>query len=255
MLQIHTEYVEDVPVLNIVKSDRAEQALPTLIFLHGYTSSKEQNLSYAYLLGQKGFRVLLPDAPLHGERELPHSVEKRQWQFWDIVMQGINELKVIVEYYISEQKIDPERVCVAGTSMGSITMFGALTQYDWIKAGVSMMGTPSYVRFANMMLEQIRKGDMELPVPLTDLEQKVSGLNMFDLSETPERLGDRRLWIWHGEADSVVPYNLTRAFYDKLLHDGYVKEDQVHMVTDPIAGHKVTRDACHQAVQWVSENV
>ncbi|MGM7700871.1 prolyl oligopeptidase family serine peptidase [Pseudalkalibacillus sp. Hm43] len=255
MIHIHTDYIEDIPVLNVAAEELTDKPAPTLTFLHGYTSSKEQNLSYAYLLAQKGIRVLLPDFPLHGEREGDFSHKERSWRFWEIVIQGIGELEKVMDHYIRKQLVDPERIGVAGTSMGGITMFGALTQYDWIKLSVSMMGTPCYEQFANLMLQSFQKEGVEMPVSMTELEQKIHDLKMFDLSQKPEVLGDRPLLIWHGEADSVVPYQLTKSFHDRLLLDGYADHNQVNFITDPAAGHKVTRDACHMAVDWISNNL
>ncbi|MCF6136812.1 alpha/beta fold hydrolase [Pseudalkalibacillus berkeleyi] len=255
MIQIETDYVENIPVLNIAPSDQADEELPTLIFLHGFTSSKEQNLSYAYLLAKEGIRVILPDFPHHGERAIHLSTKERNWKFWDIIVQGITELETVKNHYIEKGHINIERIGVAGTSMGSITMFGALTQYDWIKLSVSMMGTPCYEDFANLMLKSLQNEGVELPISIAELEEKFRSLKIFDLSQNPQLLGNRPLLIWHGEADSVVPYQLTKRFYDKLLYNGYADTDQVHMLTDQVAGHKVTRDACHQAVDWIIEHI
>ncbi len=255
MINIRTEYIQDIPILNTAKEEAFSEQLPTLIFLHGFTSSKEQNLSYAYLLAKNGFRVILPDFPLHGERAVPLSSEDRQWKFWDIVIQGIRELKGITDHYVKNGKTDPGRIGVAGTSMGSITMFGALTQYDWIKTAVSLMGTPCYEEFANVMVQSIQKNGGKLPLSVSELESKVRSLKPYDLSLNPKSIGDRSLLIWHGKADNVVPYQLTKRFYEDIMESGMFKENQIHMVTDAAAGHKVTRDACHQAVQWVIERL
>ncbi|WP_408010679.1 alpha/beta fold hydrolase [Pseudalkalibacillus sp. A8] len=255
MIHISTEYIQGIPILNAAKEDAFSEQLPTLVFLHGFTSSKEQNLSYAYLLAKNGFRVILPDFPLHGERTVPLSSEERQWKFWDIVMQGIVELKVITDHLVKTNQTDPGRIGVAGTSMGSITMFGALTQYDWIKTAISLMGTPSYEQFANMMVYSIQKDGGKLPLSTSELESKVRSLKPYDLSLNPKLLGDRSLLIWHGKSDNVVPYQLTKRFYKNIMESGLFKENQIQMVTDPSSGHKVTREACHQAVNWIMEKL
>ncbi|WP_261132522.1 alpha/beta fold hydrolase [Bacillus sp. Marseille-Q3570] len=251
MIKISTEYIQNIPILNVAKEDVFTNTLPTLVFLHGFTSSKEQNLSYAYLLAKNGIRVLLPDFPLHGERCDPISVEERQWKFWDIVVQGITELKEVADHYVTNGQTDSGRIGVAGTSMGSITMFGALTQYGWIRTAVSLMGTPGYEQFANLMIQSIQKEGRQLPLSTSELESKVQSLKPYDLSLNPRLLGDRSLWIWHGKVDNIVPYQLTKQFYESIVEAGLFRENQVEMVTDPIAGHKVTRDACHRAVEWV----
>ena len=47
--------------------------------------------------------------------------------------------------------IEDGRIGLAGTSMGGITTFGAIA-YDWVKAGVSLMGSPNYTAFFSSRL-------------------------------------------------------------------------------------------------------
>jgi fermentation-respiration switch protein FrsA (DUF1100 family) len=251
MISIHNELLNgEIPILNIAKQETFDDGLPTMIFLHGITSSKEQNLAYGYLLAEAGYRTLLPDFPMHGERSTEHSDTELQFQFWDIVLQGIAELKVIVEHFVGTGQIDRNRIGVAGTSMGAITMFGALSQYDWIHTAVSLMGTPCYEQFAAYLIEGVRKNGVELPFTDAELQEKVTGLRPFDLSQEPGRIGKCPLLIWHGEKDPVIPYPLTKDFYDRLKEDGSADPSQIKMITDPLAGHKVPRYAVHATVKW-----
>ena len=61
------EVWKQIPLLHIYKEEMNENT-PVVIFLHGFMSAKEHNLHYAYQLVEKGVRVILPDAYLHGER-------------------------------------------------------------------------------------------------------------------------------------------------------------------------------------------
>ncbi|WP_257349187.1 alpha/beta fold hydrolase [Pseudalkalibacillus decolorationis] len=251
MILIQNDRIQnEIPVLNIAMQEKFNEQLATVIFLHGITSSKEQNLSYAYLLAEKGYRTLLPDFPLHGERTTQQSNEELQFQFWDIVLQGIAEVKIIVDHYINLDQVDSARIGVAGTSMGSITMFGALTQYDWVKTAVSLMGTPCYQEFAAFLINTIQREGKQIPFSDEQVKEKVAGLRPFDLSKDPSRLSGRPLLIWHGQNDQVVPYVLTKNFYDSLIENQSINASNIEMITDPQSGHKVTRKACHTTVQW-----
>src|SRR5699024_2988148 len=101
---------------------------------HGFTSAKEHNLPFAYLLATKGYRVILPDSKHHGEREGNITVEKRELSFWNIVLQNINDLNTLKNALDEMDLILNNRIGIAGTSMGGITAASALTQYDWIQS-------------------------------------------------------------------------------------------------------------------------
>lgn len=69
MIIVEKRFLNNNPFLHIVKKSGQQERLPFIIFTHGFTSAKENNLHYAYLLAEKGFRVILPEAIYHGERE------------------------------------------------------------------------------------------------------------------------------------------------------------------------------------------
>lgn len=76
MVIIQSEKIADIPVLHVVKEGKRQEKLPLIIFVHGFTSAKEHNLHFGYLLAEAGYRVVLPDALYHGEREQQLTNEK-----------------------------------------------------------------------------------------------------------------------------------------------------------------------------------
>ncbi|HEM1602687.1 TPA: hypothetical protein U0Y36_000427, partial [Listeria monocytogenes] len=95
MIQVENEQIAGIPVLHISNSENADQMLPTIIFYHGFTSQKELYLHYGYLLAQRGFRVVLPDAKLHGERLQGANPEDQATFFWDVIETNIIEFPLI----------------------------------------------------------------------------------------------------------------------------------------------------------------
>ncbi len=73
-----------------------------MIFIHGFTSAKEHNLHIAYLLAEKGFRAVLPEALHHGERGEEMAVEELAGHFWDIVLNEIEEIGVLKNHFEKE---------------------------------------------------------------------------------------------------------------------------------------------------------
>ena len=91
MIIVKKEFIKNIPILEVVSEDKLRKRLPLIIFVHGITSAKEHNLHYAYLLAEKGFRVVLPEAIYHGERGGDLPGEKLYLHFWEIVLQSIHD--------------------------------------------------------------------------------------------------------------------------------------------------------------------
>ncbi|KZZ84612.1 prolyl oligopeptidase family serine peptidase [Bacillus sp. SJS] len=239
-----------VPSLHVVKEELKNEQTPFVLFVHGFTSAKEHNLHYAYLLAEKGARVVLPEALYHGERSESMPPMELNVRFWDIVMNTIHELKAIKDFFLNEGLIDESRIGVSGTSMGGIVTLGALTQYQWITAGVSLMGSPHYVHFLRKQVDYLRDAGHVLPISDEDLEAKMQSLEPFDLSLHKESLNERPLLFWHGEKDQVVPFKPTWAFYEDIRSAYEANPDNIQFIRDPNADHKVSREGLLGLVNW-----
>lgn len=243
--------INGIPSLHIVEENDASKQLPFVIFIHGFTSAKEHNLHYAYLLAEKGMRVVLPEALYHGERQKDINQKDLPFHFWDIVLTTIDELEVVKEFFEVKGLIDIERIGLAGTSMGGIVTFGALTQYKWIHSAVSLMGSPNYESLARMQMDEMKKRGIQLPI--SDAEQKrlLVRLKQYDLSLQPEKLSNRPLFLWHGELDTVVPFEYTSHFYETMKS----KSNPVRFIADKKAGHQVSREGLLKTVEWFENHL
>lgn len=249
MVIIENNIVNNIPLLHVVQSERKHEQLPLIIFMHGFTSAKENNLHYSYLLAEKGFRVVLPEARHHGARAEGLTEEQLMNQFWEIVIQSIHELPIIKQYVEETNHIDRERIGVVGTSMGGITTLGALTQYDWIKAAVSLMGVPSYQSLARRQLDDLKKQNVKLDISDREVETILHKLAPYDLSLHPEKLGGRPLLFWHGKQDPVVPYAYAYEFYEKM-NTLRPHGNHLQFITDEHAAHKVSQAGVASTVKW-----
>ena len=68
MVLMIEDTIEGVPAIHAAPADRMSHPLPTIFFFHGYRSSKELSSFFGYMLATAGFRVILPEAPMHGSR-------------------------------------------------------------------------------------------------------------------------------------------------------------------------------------------
>jgi len=248
MISIQKEEINSIPSLTVTYTNKINEPLPLIIYFHGFTSAKEHNLPIAYLLADKGYRVILPDSKYHGERETVLTASERQISFWNIVIQNIDDLQKIKDYYEQRKLILNNRIGIAGTSMGGITTSAALTQYSWINVAAVLMGSPKIMTFAKALVNHFKQvGDL----PLTEemVNNLYASLEKYDLSKQPDKLDHRPLLFWHGENDAVVPFDHSFTFYNEVKNL-YKNMDQIRLIKEKNRGHKISRYAILETVKW-----
>jgi uncharacterized protein len=255
LISVENKQIGEIPLLHLVQTNIFHEKLPLIIFIHGFTSAKEHNLHYAYLLAQKGFRVVLPDCLYHGERQTEETKSQLQFHFWEIVLQTILELNDIKEHFEDSQLIDSEKIGVVGTSMGGIVTLGALTKYPWIYTAVSLMGMPYYEKLAKAQIAELQKQGKELPFEKSVLEDLLDRLRERDLSLQPEKLMGRPLLFWHGKRDNVVPFSYAYEYYDSIKQYYHQTPQLLEFISDEKADHKVTRDGVFKTVEWFEKHL
>ncbi|QFT88353.1 esterase [Bacillus sp. THAF10] len=248
MINVEKQSTGAVSFLHICQADSFSEKKPTVIFIHGFQSVKENNLHYAYLLAEKGFRVILPDCIYHGDRDSGLNSEGMMQAFWEIVIQTIHEIQVLKDYL--DARGLAEDVGVAGTSMGGIVTFGALKRYPWIKAAVSLMGCPSYQEFAQWKIDKVVETGFVLPFSPEQVKGYITKLEPYDLAVEAHLLDERPLLCWHGKQDNEVPIDPLLTFVNQIK--GYYKNVPEHLkvMVDDYADHKVSRDGVLAAVNW-----
>lgn len=248
MIGIHRDKIKDIHLLIIVDDIRINEPLPMLTYFHGFTSAKEHNLPLAYLMAEKGFRVILPDSAHHGERAEGKTQTEMQLLFWDIVKQNVDDLQDIYHTYHSENLLLNNQFGVAGTSMGGITTAAVLTQYDWVKAAAILMGSPKIEQYAKDLVEEVSK-HKELPFTEQQMQYIFAQLKSYDLSAHVETLKERPLLFWHGNKDNVVPYDHSFDFYQEA-RKLYKNKENIHFISEENQSHKVSRHAILSTVEW-----
>lgn len=253
MIGIEKQAIDEIPCLVVGDVSKKNDALPTVLYFHGFTSAKEHNLPLAYLLAEKGYRVILPDSEYHGERAQEVSSIKVQVSFWDIVMKNVKELNTIKEDFEKRGLILNGRFGIAGTSMGGITTSAALACYSWIHTAAILMGSPKITTYAKTLVDSFRKmGD--LPVTNEMITYLFEQLEQYDLSKQPEKLNQRALLLWHGENDPVVPFDHSYTFYEEAKKL-YKNPEDIKFLKESNRGHKVSRYAILETVKWFEKHL
>lgn len=253
MIGVIHKTIQSIPVLVVVDQGKENEALPTLTYFHGFTSAKEHNLPLAYLMAEKGYRVVLPDSMYHGEREVDISATKKQISFWDIVMQNVKELNDIKELLDEDGLILDERFGIAGTSMGGITTAAALTQYPWIKTAGVLMGSPKITTYAKTLVDSFGKMG-NLPVTGEMIDHLYEQLEHYDLSKQTDKLAQRPLFFWHGENDAVVPFDHSYTFYEDVKQY-YTNQENIQFIKEANGHHKVSRYAILETIKWFEKHL
>lgn len=224
MVSMNEERVDGIPAIHAFPADREGQPLPTVFFFHGFTSSKELNAPFSYMLAKAGFRVVMPEAAMHGAR-FDGDEALRLSSFWEIMVTCIDELSLFRDHYARRGLIADGRIGVGGTSMGGFAALGSFAHYPWIKAAASYMGS-AYFQSLSRTLYPAR-------TPMTQ-----ETLRAYDPSRQIERLAGRPLFVWHGEQDDIVDFDESLRLRDALSGAGQAGD--LTFVSEAKGGHKVS---------------
>lgn len=251
---VQEETWQEVPLLHVYDESMNEHS-PTVIFLHGFTSAKEHNLHYAYQLVNKGIRVILPDAYLHGVRDKNMTEQEMSIHFWEIVIKSIKEVGRIYNELKEKKLAEQNKVAISGTSMGGITAAGCFKIYEWLNAAAICMGAPGYNDFANYQIALFEKNGVKLPLTEEKKEQIHKIIAEYDITKDPEKTRNRPVLFWHGQKDKVVPFNNAYDFYSQLRPYYEKTPEKLKFIVDPNEGHKVPRTGVLQVTDWLAQHL
>lgn len=249
---VATENWNRIPLLHIYKEEMTGET-PVVIFLHGFLSAKEHNLHYAYQLVEQGVRVILPDAYLHGARTVEMSDEQMNLNFWKIVLKSVEEVQTIHAELVNRQLLVANNIGIAGTSMGGIVTSGCLAIYDWIKTAAICMGVTSYTKLAEHQLADFASRGIDFPMSAKQKAEMFTLFAKFDLERKVDVFEQTPILFWHGVKDTVVPYAMTRPFYEQL--EANDAQGQSSYVADDKAGHAVTRSGVLAVTNWLAQHL
>jgi pimeloyl-ACP methyl ester carboxylesterase len=147
---VERERVAQVPLL-IVRPNGSSAPLPTVLWLHGFGASKEVHLPELQRLTEAGLLAVGVDAVAHGERRrvdleqqftgLPHDNARL---FGEIVRQTAAELPLLIDSLVERGLSDPQRIAVAGVSMGGCIVYGAIPLERRIRTAVALLASPEW---------------------------------------------------------------------------------------------------------------
>ncbi|MGE7922757.1 alpha/beta fold hydrolase [Viridibacillus arvi] len=254
-MKVQQEQWGKIPLLHIYDEETVTSASPVVIFLHGFMSASEHNLHYAYKLVERGVRVLLPDAYLHGERDEGMDEVQLSLRFWEVILTSIEEVDFLHKQLIEKGLLPEGKIGLAGTSMGGIVTLGCLRVYPWIQTASVMMGSPCYVELSKAQMAQFEERGFKIPISDEELQKMEQTLSYFDMSKHPESMANRPVLFWHGKKDHMVPFAPTYQFYESIQADYADNPEDLVFIVDKQAGHKVSRPGMIAATKWLADHL
>ena len=247
MIEVSTEFFAGIECLHAAPAGKRARPLPTVIFWHGFASSKEVYSYFGVALALAGFRVILPDADMHGARYNGDS-ELRLTRFWEILKSNIDEAPQLEAALRQQNLIDGTRIAAAGASMGGMTALGAMARYPQFTCVACLMGSGYYMSLARTLFPPLGND-----APEEAFAQRLAPLAAYEVSHQLEKLADRPLLVWHGEADEVVPaaesLRLERALKEAKL------DARLTFLTEPGVGHRITPLALEAATAFFKRHL
>lgn len=250
MVEMSVEVIcRDIEVIHAVPAGKRDAPLPTIFFFHGYTSSKEVYSYFGYALANAGFRVILPDAPMHGAR-YDGDEPRRLRRFWDILQSNIQELPDYVAAYQQRGLIADQRIGVCGASLGGMSALGCMARYPWISAVAAFMGSGYFSTLSRTLFPRVEAGEEGAEALLRQLSATLAD---YDVSSRLTALSDRPLLVWHGEADDVVPAQESARLY-RALHESR-QDGNLLYLTEAGVGHRITPTALRAGADFFQQHL
>ena len=249
MIELDLRHFAGIETLHAFPKGKAAQPLPTIIFYHGFLSSKLVYSYCAVALAQAGFRVIMPDAPLHGAR-FNHDETGRLQQFWQILQGNFAEFPALRDALYQADLVEGDRLAVGGASMGGMTALGIMTQFPEVRSVACLMGSGYFSTLSRTLFPPL---DLTQPAQETDFNALIAPLAQWDATTHLPQFGNRPLLLWHGKDDHVVPAAETVRLQQALAGEGL--DSQLTYLQEPGVKHRITPTALDAAVAFFTRTL
>lgn len=236
-------YIWGIPTILLRPRDLMG-TIPTIIFYHGWGSTKESQRIRGLIYATVGYQVLIPDAIYHGERNPIEYTSANGKYFWETIFNNIEESNLLIEAAIKNHNADYDNISVIGSSMGGFTAAGIFTFNPSIKSLVVLNGSCAW-RDSN---EELKKElTIEMSEEIKDIEKRIDELDPINHLEL---LKDRSILMLHGDSDSSVPIDSQRLFLQKI-QPLYKDKEKIKLITYPGLNHYVTTNMMEESIYWL----
>ena len=245
MIELETRQLAGSEILHATPAGKLAVPLPTVVFYHGFGSSKLVYSYFAVALAQVGFRVVMPDARDHGAR-FNGDEQARLGQFWQILQSNFHEFPALRDALVDEGWVAEGRLAVGGASMGGMTALGLMTHHPELICVASLMGSGYFTSLARTLFPP----QAETVAELNDI---IAPLVEWDVEGHLAQLASRPLLLWHGEEDDVVPAAESHRLHRVLQDAG--QDRHLTCRWEEGVRHRITPAALEAAVGFFKANL
>ncbi|MBS4536144.1 alpha/beta fold hydrolase [Clostridium sp. D2Q-14] len=230
-----------------VEPNFIEGELPTVIYYHGWGSNKDNQVFLAKTIAKEGYRVILPDAPKHGERgKLDFDkFDTMKNNFLKIVIEAVEESKDLICDIISKLNIDSEKIAIMGHSMGGFISSGVFAMNKNIKCLINLNGSAAWEYSAKLFEGYYKK--------LFATEDEIDNIKKLDPVRHKEGLYPRPILLVHGNKDSQVPIDIQKYFMNEIKPVYKDKPERLHMIEYPELNHYKTIGMIEESIKWLDK--
>lgn len=229
--RISATTIDDIPVLEVFQDDAAIK--PLCLLFHGVTAHKEFMLKEAYCFARKGLHVVVPDCPMHGER----NPDKAAFETIDVVLAASAEIDPIIDHYDDSDRVDNKRTGIVGISMGGFIVYHYATKdHKKCQAAAAIVSTPDWTS-----------------LPTTDAARQAM-IKEIQPIDHYRAIPPMPLLMMNGGADPVIPAEGPQKLYDRLYPLYKYKEDLKFELREGVS-HFVTAEMDQAIGDWMAAHL
>lgn len=266
-LTIETVTVGAIPAL--LSLPAAAHRSPLVFFTPGYARGKEDALTLAYRLAERGIACAAFDPLGHGERQddrLHRAAEPElgglyppetgldiYFNFLRVIAQCPADIRALLEHFADDERLDVSRAGVTGHSQGSYASFLAFADLPDLKAAVPMMGVPTFADRWRDLLDETAWSNAEwgraLETVAGQSAARLAWVRQIDPGPRLLRLPPRPLLAMNGDYDTDQPKSYTLNWLRDLRPLYAAQPERLRWNVYPL-GHVMTDQMWADAVDW-----
>lgn len=220
--------------------------MKTIIFYHGWATTKEAQKTRGYILANLGYQIFIPEAIYHGERgHLDNHYDSVEiiTKFWPTVINTMHESEIILNFINDNIGVPIDKIAILGNSMGGMIAAGIVASNHEIKTAVVLNGSCNWKK-TNEILKKVFKVEKikEIKI-LEDLIKEYDPITRLD------ELRYKNLLLQHGTDDELIDISPQEEFFDKIKKINF----NVDFIKHKRLNHLVTTNMMDHTIQWFDE--
>ncbi|KAJ4867670.1 alpha/beta-Hydrolases superfamily protein [Raphanus sativus] len=275
-IHLHTEAGEQgrLPLLILSLKDKSVEKRPAVVFMHGSGTNKEWLRPFLEAYASRGYVAIGLDSRYHGERADSKTAYQdaliSSWKNGNtmpFIFDTVWDLIKLAEYLTQRKDIDPQRIGIAGISLGGMQAWFAAAADTRYSVAVPLIGVQGFrwaidndawqgrVDSLKPLFEKARidmgKSEIDKEVVKKVWDRIAPGLaSQFDAPYSVPVIAPRPLYLLNGAEDPrcplgglVVPVKRAKKAYKKT-------PGKFRFVAEAGVGHTVTSFMIKEASDW-----